>query len=372
MSFLLLFSFQAKSQGRGFFDNSFVSFGAGPDLYLNKVGTAFDVSCGKWIVSTMGLRGQFSFNDVSILTIRSSENSYSCLHFDILFDPVASLNGRRVSRNWRSWFDVGIGFVHRIGDNDFCGVFGIGFDCKIKHNLLFYASFDAFVFPSGFDSQTNASLLSKVTAGVSCDILNNGFYSRSRSQTNNLYSDWYMQIAFGTCSFNYRGAGSLSNRLNQLSPIVELNLAKRYTSLWSARVSLSGVNARSVTESFSYLNMRGDLILHTVGFLTNRKTDYPNSRNFEIPKVDVCPYLGASLVSRFDDVHNFLFSVAAGSMFIFCIDIDNQLYLDARYVAIPSRMALHEQPQGRFSVGLATLSVGYSHLLSKSSFNQHQ
>jgi len=83
---------------------------------------------------------------------------------------------------------------------------------------------------------------------------------------------------------------------------------------------------------------------------------------------DLKPYVGASLVARLDDQSHFLFGGDFGAMLVYRYDPKNEIFLEARYVLTPPRFAYVTEKQNTFSVGMATLTVGYVHVFTRNSF----
>ena len=354
---LLTLTLSAGAQHGSFFRNSYLSLGVGPNYYLGSIGGGAEVTYGKWLLTSAGMRGQFDF------ALANSESAslqpYYAAHFDLFFDPVTAIRGRNVSDTWRLYFDVGFGLIHSTGDNDFLVSAGIGTDKRIGDDWRLYAELAAMAFPSEFESQPQASLMPKFTVGVTYDIAHNPTRSRSHSETRDFGHDWFFQVAMGVCSFNYRGIGDFSDRLRLLTPIFDFGIGKRFTSLWGARLCLSGLYAKSQEEVFTYYDARGDIMFHPLNWLFSRRGDV---------LFDFVPYASGSALARLDDQKHFMITVAAGCIFAFHLDSKNELCLDARYLLTPSRFAHITIPQSTLSVGMATLALGYSYYFSRRSF----
>lgn len=354
---LIMASGNLYSQNNGFIHNTYVSFGIGPDAYVRNgglsVGGGAEVAFGKWILNTAGIRGQFSGQ-------YAGSQLYTYADLDFFFDPITSIKGRSHSNFWRSYVIIGIGAVHGInGDNDFSGNIGLGVDYVVGNNFRLYAELKNHIHPSGFDNNINSSLLSLLSFGAVYDIENNPTRSRSRLETQGLRNDCFFQVSLGVSSFNYNCIESMSQRLSLLTPIIEFSIGKRLNTHWLVRVSASGLYARSEEELFSYYNIRGDLVLDVIPLFS------PNG--FSLPFA-LRPYVSTGVVARLDDQSNFLISATAGMMAVYKFSKSNELYLDARYLMTPPRFAHVSQPQSTFSVGMATLSIGYSYMFTKSSY----
>lgn len=361
MLHLLLHPLQVEAQLHSLFYNNFVSFGVGGDCYLNDAGAnmgfGFEVTYGKWLVSTAGVRMQFSPQFAKGV---DEAQPYYYGHIDYLFDPVTSLRGVNRSRAWRSYCLAGVGFVHTMsGDNDFCAVAGVGLDRRLVGDWRLFGELKAIVHPSDFDHNTRMSANTVLTFGAVYDINYNPTRSRSSFETRGMAYDWFFQVGLGGCSFNYKGIGSFSDRLGLLSPIIEFNFGKRINTACLIRMGVSGLYARSSEELFSYYNVRGDLMLDISGIL------YPERA---YTRFTARPYISTGVVSRLDDQTNFLISSDAGLQFVFRPDNRDEIFLEARYILTPPRFAHVEIEQSTFSVGMAMIVAGYSYSFGKNSF----
>ena len=350
------------AQLRNPFSNTFFSLDAGGNCYINSYGKNFgfggDVTFGKWLINTAGLRCQFSGQ----MADDGHRGSQMCLygHVDIFFDLFTSIKGRNPSDRFRSYVLTGVGIVHSMaGDNDFCGSLGMGAEYKIGEDWRLFGEVGGFLQPSEFDENVWSSFLATAKVGVIYDICVNPTRSRSRWETKRFGNDWFFHCGIGASSFNYRGIESMSERLELMTPIFEFGLGKRLTSAWCIRLDASGLYARSGYELFSYYNIHGDIMLDMVGLF---RPDRPLSR------FTGRPYLSASVLSRLDDQRHFLFAPAVGTVFAFSPNSRNEYYLDLRYLVSPPRFAQVDESQSKLSVGLATVMVGYSYNFAKRSF----
>lgn len=350
-----------RSQAHGFIGNTFLSFGAGPNLYFNTHGVGLGggaaLTGGKWILNTTGLRMQVATHLAS-----AGSDPYMLYygHCDMFFDLLTAIRGRNPSEKFCSYLLVGVGLVHNsLGDNDFSGITGIGATYRIGSDWRLFAELDAFIHPSDFDNNDRSSSLMTMQIGAMYDIAYNPTRSRSRYETTRFGNDWFFQLALGANSFNFKGVGDFSNRMHLLTPIFEFGLGKRLTSRWHIRMNLSGFYTRSDEELFSYYNVRGDVMLDLMGFINpDRNHTFFNVR----------PYVSAGIVTRLDDQSHFLFSPAGGLQMVFAPDVRNEIYLDARYLVTPPRFARVEKPQSSLSVGMYTLTVGYGYKFGRLSF----
>lgn len=340
------------------FRNSSFSFGLGANYYVKDFGFGAEVAYDKWILSTVAIRGQIEFN----LDRGNSSESFRPFyygHADLIVDLYSALLGRNPSDRLRSYLLLGGGLVHTQGDNDFCAIFGLGGQLKFSDDWRLYAEISSLVHPYDFDNNTAMSMMPVVNLGMVYDIANNPTRSRSRFESQRFGNDWFFNVALGFCSVNYGEISSLGQRLSLLTPIFEFGVGKRLTTLWQIRLCASGLYAKSVEDYFSYYNLRGDIMIDPIAYFN---TGNPH------PKMSVCPYLGAGVVSRLDSQSKFLISPVAGLQLVWRADRRNQVYLDARYLVTPPRFVQSTLNQRIGTVGLATLLVGYTHSFSPVSF----
>ena len=331
-------------------------------MYVNadrfSMGFGGDLTYGKWVLTTTGLRGQISMQMAR--GVEGSLHPYYYGHVDIFFDVLTSLMGRNPSDRFRSYELLGVGIVHSsTGDNDFFGAVGLGCDWRIADDWRLYAELEGYIHPSDFDENSRSSLLAMLKIGATFDIANNPTRSRSRFETQRFANDWFFQIGAGAVSFGYRGIGGWKNRIQQLTPVFEFGMGKRLTTEWQIRLGVSGLYAKSSEELFSFYHVRGDLMLDIAG-LVDRENPYK--------PFTARPYVSAGIVTRLDEASKFLFSPAGGIQLSWRPDHHNEVYLESRYVVTPPRFAHVPTAQAKLSVGIMTVMVGYSYIFSKSSF----
>lgn len=356
---LPLASLRAQS---GTISNSFVAIGLGPNVYFSSQPISFgggaDLALGKWLLNTVALRTQLSAQ----YSVNHGTQNHTYFYGDVnlMFDLLTALKGRNPSDIIRSYLFVGVGLVHTgMGDNDFCGIAGLGCDFKIGEIFRLGPELQAFIHPSDFDDNTRSSLLSHLRVNASFDIKSNPTRSRSRLETQQLSNDWFFQVALGVTSFNYKGIEDFANRLSLLTPIFNFGVGKRLNNVWQIRISATGLYAKSNEELFSYYNVAGDLMVDAAGLLYRRNLN---------PTFTARPFLSASIVNRLDDQSHFLFSPAAGLQLSVRPRKNHEIFLEGRYIVTPPRFAHVAQSQGTLSVGLATITLGYGYIFSKNSF----
>lgn len=363
----------SSAQLSQFFRNSYISLGVNPNFYLydggSSLGGGANLAYGKWVLTSFGLRGQLSEQYAKGLT---GSHLYTYAHGDLFFDPITALRGRNPSDFWRFYVLVGFGAVHsNAGDNDFMGHAALGVDYRVSHDWRLFAEAGSYVQPSSFDNNNKASELFFLTMGVERDICHNPTRARARIETQNFRNDWFLQVALGANMLNYNGVGEFSDRLRYTMPVLDLGVGKRLNTTWAFRFHTSGLYAKyQMThpapygdptysdEYFTYVFLNADLALNVIGLFTQ-----------QIPDFSVLPYGGMGVCVQGGHASNFLFGVDGGLMLSYRLPEGNSgIYLDARYVLMPPRFIETGINQGSFSVGIATLSLGYTHNLSKRSF----
>lgn len=354
-----LFPLTGRAQLQGAFDNTYMSVKAGPNYYWNHavgaMGVGIDVDYGKWIINTFSLRGQIS----ALFSNERRSQLYCYAHADALYDMVASFSGKRRG-NFRSYVICGIGFLNNLDkDYDCCLSVGLGGDVGVGGKWLMSCELKTMIIPSSFDEVMEPSILPTIMVGMVREINSNHNRIRTRRETRSFGNDWFVQIAAGVSSLNYNGLGGMEERLSLLTPIAECGLGKNISKTWSGRFNLSGFYCKSKKELFSYYNIRGDMIMSLAGFL------FPNVRTTSF---DIKPYFGVSLLTRLDDQSNFQLGTALGMMFTLKPMGNNEIYMDVRYVMTSKRFVHEHVNQTTLSVGMATVSIGYSYFFSKRSF----
>ncbi len=351
---------QARSHHlRDFRNNTYVAFGAGPNLYFHNsgadMGVGAELTYGKWLLTTAGLRlyvaGYYSLG---------GSQMYAYGGLDYFFDPITAIRGRNTSNILRTYLIMGSGLTHSgTGDNDFYANFGLGADWKVADDWRLFAELKCRVHPSDFDNNAKSSLMTSAMVGAVRDIAFNPNRSRAVNETRQMENDWFFQVAGGVNSLNHKGLSSSRERLSLLTATFEFGIGKRLSTLWAVRVYFSGLYTHSSEELFSFYNARGDIMLDLASLL---------GYDLPVPRFSVQPYVGAGVVTRLDDQSHFLIAIAGGGQILFRPSVRNTVFLDARYVVTPPRFVKVATPQTPFSVGVATLSIGYSYTFAKSSF----
>lgn len=347
-----------RAQFRGTQD-TYAMLKAGPNYYLNGkeggLGGGIEICYGKWLINTVSMRARFSGQYVN----KDESGMILYLNADALFDILASLRGYKVS-DYRTYALCGVGLAHCLwGDNDFNVELGIGGDKSIHEHWRLSCEIRLLIHPSDFDNNSVSSLLPSIMMGVVRDINANPTRTRLRGETRRFSNDWFFQVAIGVSSLNYRGLNGLRERLSLLTPIVEYGLGKDLSKAWSGRFFISGLYGKSREELFSYYNLRADMLLDLAGLL-NPEDDRP--------LLDMKAYSGVSFLARLDDQSHFILGTAMGLILLIRPSDSHEFYIDGRYLLIPPRFARVRESQGPMSVGMGTISVGYSYFFTRSSF----
>jgi outer membrane protein OmpA-like peptidoglycan-associated protein len=152
----------------GFFDNWFISAGIGAQIYFgefdgdisvkDRLSTAYDISLGKWITPTVGVRGQFAGGRVNG-AVRSGLARYrignidcsGCyreqfdmfnLHGDFLWNLSNTIGGYRADRFWEVVPFVGAGYARSWKDNVDPVIKEVGFTTGIINKFRLSSSVD--------------------------------------------------------------------------------------------------------------------------------------------------------------------------------------------------------------------------------------
>ena len=368
--FIALFLQQGRAQFENVLDNTNVSFSIFPNYYINhdfgSMGAGVELGFGKWIIKTVSIRGQLALQYVQ----RRNESDFiAYLHGDWTFDIITSLKGHNKS-DFRSYLVLGIGAAHTLsGDNDFCGVAGIGLDWQMSAHWRLFTEASTIVHPSDFDKNSLSSNLASLKMGLIRDIRQNPTRRREAYDTRQFGYDWFFLLGTGVSWQRYNGKGDLKQRIEETKPIVEFGLGKTISRIWGLRLTGSGFYIKNMKEMFTYYTVRGDMIIDVRSWLTpDEKTGMPMTPWTQSNIFNVKPYFGAGLVTRMDDNTHFLFSAVAGGLLTYRFGSNNEIFIDGRYMLTPPRFARVRRKQNMFSVGLVSLTIGYSLFITQRSY----
>lgn len=344
-------------QAQSIWDNVYMSVGAGWSTYdgtrsvlLNPVGTNYQLTVGKLMLRSVGVRAQYQQSKFEPLD--TSDAMYHNLHADLYISLLNAISGvnpnRRVQLDWL----MGMGAVCqtvRQRDNDFYLNLGLRMELALNYGFYFFVEQQNAIYPPEFDYNEQLSWMPSLSAGLSFHVLDND-YRYSRGESRSTLNDWFFSIAAGVNSLQYKGISSYSDRLRQLTPAVELALGKNLSYHWALRMQCSGVQVRSDTERATFWNLHGDLMLNLSTLLSSNQKAQPFS---------LMPYVGGGLLTRSDHKDLLQFALIAGLYSRLTIGARSDVYLDLRYALTPPRFAHVAYSQTAFSVGVATVSLGY-------------
>src|SRR5574344_354473 len=360
--------FSTKAQNVVSLENVFFSAGFGANTYINDGQKAFDnqgfqgeISAGLWILNPVGCRIQLTqLQSTNALNVSSN---YTYGHFDFLWNPVASFLGYNPYR----WFDFellyGVGVTRRnsgqlSADNDFALVGGLACDIGGRNPLRAHAELKTFMNPPDYDDNLHASFLPSLSIGINYDLNYNPYRARVRGISPNMASDWYFSFSvLGVNSLQYRGVGNFTNRLKLLSPSADVSIGKCFSTIWGGRLQFLGIQVATNNDAFAFANIHADLMLNL---------SYLVAPQIYMHRFSVSAYGGAGLIGRTYDKWNFLFSVDGGLFCRYILSYYSDVFLVMNYTLTPPRFADVETGQSFYSVGIATVSLGYIYNIGKS------
>lgn len=195
----------------GFWDNWFVSAGGGIQVYFGKndtygsfgkrISPALDVSVGKWLTPSTGVRLQYSglqgkgwtygklpYSDGNIDSKGYYKEKFNSMniHADFLWNISNAIGGERIDRFWNFVPYAGFGWARSNGNsthkNEIAATFGLLHNLRISPALDVNIEMKAmmvnqrFVFSSGNDG---ANFMGTVTAGLTYKFYARGFQRAS-------------------------------------------------------------------------------------------------------------------------------------------------------------------------------------------------
>lgn len=351
---------------------TFVSIGGGLNTYANDHlglmdtrGKAFEGTLGTWVSGSVGMRGQLSLQYATNLD--TAQSAYYYGHFDLFWSPVSSFCGFTPNRPFDLRLLYGIGLVHAVAhsDNDFSLDVGLQFAARIQDRLWAYLEVKDYIHPSLFDNNEFISHVATASVGLSYHLNENAAYGKTNVFQPTPTSDWFVNFAvLGVNMLQYRGAGPLSERTDLLSPAAEIAIGKNFTVTWGGRLALSGIQLKSreaipqpygaadkiLEQNYSFYTFHGDIMCNLSHLVTQQ--DYFN-------RLSVYGYVGAGVIYR-PDYSSQKQAVFMGGLFgKFLLTYHSDIFFDMRYGYTPSRFMHLTIPQGRFSVGMVTVSMGY-------------
>lgn len=189
-----------------FFDNWFISAAGGVQVYFGQSGAretfgkriapALDVSVGKWITPSVGLRLQYAGLKAKALVYGNipyatdpTENGYykqefntSNLHFDVLWNISNAWGGYRPDRFWSFVPFAGFGWARSYNENthknEIAGTFGLLHNLRISNALDINIEMKAMLVNQRFaytDGTKGLNAMGTITAGLTYKFKNRGF-----------------------------------------------------------------------------------------------------------------------------------------------------------------------------------------------------
>jgi hypothetical protein len=241
----------------------------------------------------------------------------------------------------------------------------------------FSKGWDAFLdgkvhfFPEPFDQSGGGSYLTSLTLGITRNFTESPFHRRTENESRSVAEDWFVGAGLGMnySSFSFEHFAPFD--MWGFAP--EIMFGRNYSNFWTIRFELNGLTAHERFDTienmagpgYSFSNFHTDVMLnltHAIKFTRGKR-------------LNVLPYLGAGLVWRYGNVK---FDMAAdfGVMLRYYLGRHSDLYLDAKYIMVPPRIAGGEMgealPIGGLIgapllwVGLPSITVGYIYNFGRS------
>ncbi len=189
-----------------FFDNWFISAGGGAQIYFgeydsegafkNRIAPALDVSLGKWITPTVGVRLQYSglkakgfantrtpyYNGMDGRTLTKEKFNVMNLHADFLWNISNAISGYREDRFWDVIPYVGFGWARSSANdyykNEMAGTVGLLNNMRISRSLDINVEAKFMMVNQRFDQTVGGKKLegmATLTAGITYNFPMRGF-----------------------------------------------------------------------------------------------------------------------------------------------------------------------------------------------------
>ncbi len=339
-------------------DNLSVSLGVGLDYYKHQStslfanqGKDFQLTITKGLLRDMGLRAQlqrerFQFNN--------NPADYYFAHVDYVWSITNTFLGNNPNRKHNldgfAGFSLAVCRYDRSGsDNDFASTFGLQYQYMLDYGFYLYLEEQNYVLPPAFDNCNKLSLIPTLNVGLAYRFVDNP-YRFQRGESVSPSNDWYFSVSTGINSMQYRGVGALKERLQYIAPCIEFGLGKNLSSVWATRFQWSGLQVRNENEAVAFFNLHADIMVNAVNFFLQES---------RAPKFSVYPYVGPGLFVSQIDIDNIQIAFVGGLYSRYTVGHHSDLYIDIRYGVVPPRFAHVSQSQSFYTVGLATIGVGY-------------
>lgn len=324
---------------------------------LSHIGLNGDAAIGFNLFEHLGGRLQVSL-------LHSTDNQlnpafYLAGHVDAVWRLFYSLSSGSHNAHQLSLF-FGVGAVRRWqneygeSDNEFCLVPGIIYCCPISDATQLSFEFKSHIIPPHFDQSSTTSTLTSFSVGI-LHHLNS--MARHNGTIDGFYpfrSNWYVSVSAGANMFQYRGIADFSQRLQQITPAAEIAIGKHFTPILSFRLCASGIQASTSQAKFTFIDGHIDALFNITNIIEQKQR---RKFNFSL-------YAGGGIIDRLD-IHLPTLQVDFGANTRFRLSYRSDLFVDLRYNVIHYNFA-NIGNQSLFSVGMASLSVGYSVNIGKS------
>lgn len=361
---LLPYSLRSQHYNYNFSDLLYYSIGAGANLHmsdntlsLTHIGFHADAAIGANIFEHLGGRLQFSL--LRTPDYQHNPAFYAVGHLDAVWRLFYSLKSGSHNAHQLSLF-IGIGAIRRWqnefgnSDNEFCFVPGIIYCCPISNATQLSIEFKSHIIPPHFDQCNTVSALTSLSVGI---LHNLNSMARHNGTIDGFYpfqGNWHLSVSAGANMFQYRGITGFNQRIQQTTGAAEISIGKNLSPILGFRLCASGFEAATSESHFKFIDGHLDLMFNITNLIEQQQR-----RRFNF-----LFYAGGGIIDRLD-THQPTLQVDFGANTRFWLSERSDLFIDLRYNLIHYTFA-NISSQKLFSVGMATLSVGYSYNFGKS------
>jgi len=372
-----IFNFQFSTSraqvGTDFGVNMYMSLSGGVSIYDNPkndnpMGFSGNFSVGKWILSPLAFQATFDFMSLPYLyTGVDQQGSFALGTAEFMWDFNSTFwRIRHWKLNFYPMLGLGVSFRNGGGeatDHEFQAMLGAHLSYRFARGWDLFLQGKMHFLPEAGNG--GGCYLTSLTLGVTRQFTDSPFHRRTQYESREVAEDWFMGFGLGPnfSSFTFEHM-SPSDGMYGLAP--EIMMGRNYSNFWTIRFQLGGLTAHErydtikgePGESYSFSTLHTDVMLnltHAIKFTRGKR-------------LNVLPYLGAGLVWRYDHLQ---FDIAAdfGVFFRYYIGRHSDLYLDAKYLMVPPRIAggkTGEEGPGTglvsspiLWVGIPSVTVGY-------------
>ncbi len=343
------------------FSSSSVSLGVGVCSYnVGGVSTqGFDgqLSYGAWMVSDMVLR------------LRGEVRNVDALHFnlccDVMWDPLTSFSGTIHSDRVIDVYPM-VGFGLAVATNafaksdpDFTAMVGVEADFRLpsmpRWSLFVEANYHLML--RGYDGNGTHSNFLNLLAGVRHEFADNNPKNRRNRQMVEWHDNWFFAFSLGP-SFSVTDVAPIKTFgfFNRAAGNFDFVFGRNLNTLWTLRCGVSYMEGKSFdgvsSSKYSFFGVRGDVMFNVSNLQELRRG----------ARLNVLPYVGAGIYSRFDNSHPDM-SADAGVMFRWYITHSIDLSFDGRYMLVPPRFVGGYE---RWANGFVVLNAGITYNITPS------